>query len=342
MAVAGTVTVSIVTFNSRAEIGRCLEAVLAQTLVPRRVFVWDNASTDGTAELLKAWSTRCVSVFLSKENVGFCAAHNRIITRSDSEFVLILNPDCYLAPDYLEKAVQAANLHARIGAIAGKLYRLRSADQSMESARREAILDSTGIFFTPSFRHFDRGSNEPESGRFTKPEWVFGVTGAAALYRRLMLEDVKIEDEYFDEGFFAYREDADLAWRMQSAGWQCLYFPEAVGVHLRKVLPDCRSQVAKIINMHSVKNRFLFRLNNVSWKTCVRFMIPMIGRDLAVIGYAGLAEHSSLSGLAYVVRNFRHRWRRRKIVQRRRKVALSELHRWIQWRPRAFEARWEK
>lgn len=339
MAVAGKVTVSIVTFNSRREIGRCLDAILAQTAPSFQVVVWDNGSTDGTAQFLQSWSDSRVSVFLSQENVGFCVAHNRAIAGCDSEFVLILNPDCYLAPDYLEKAVQAAMDDARIGSVAGKLYRLHSADQSIESARRELRLDATGMFLTPSFRHFDRGSNEPEAGRFEKPEWVFGVTGAAAFYRRLMLEEITVEGEYFDEAFFAFREDADLAWRMQSAGWRCLYAPDAVGYHLRKVFPDNRSQVAKVINMHSVKNRFLFRLNNVDWKTGLRFLIPMIGRDLAVIGYALLVERSSIPGLTYVLRNFSCRWRRRKIIQGRRKVPLSGLHRWIHWRPTAFGVR---
>lgn len=333
---APLITISLVTFNSKSEIARCLQCLADQSFQDFEVHIWDNASTDGTAEFLNDLSRSRLSLFCSKDNVGFCAAHNHAIAESEAEFVLVLNPDCYLESHYLETACQAARKSPRIGAVAGKLYRLRTPAEDFEVARRAGILDSTGIYFTPSFRHFDRGSNELGRDRFNAEEWVFGVTGAAGLYRREMLEDIRIDGEYFDEGFFAYREDADLAWRMQSAGWQCLYVPQAVGYHVRKVFPAGRSRVVETINMHSVKNRFLFRLNNVAWPTCFRFLLPMLIRDLAVLGYTILFEHSSLPGLSYVARNFRARWKRRQRIQRKRTVSLSSLHRWIHWRPTAF------
>jgi GT2 family glycosyltransferase len=336
MAMAPLITVSLVTFNSRGEIERCLQCLGDQSFQDFEVHIWDNASTDGTAEFLKNFSFPRLSLICSERNIGFCAAHNHIIAESEAEFMLVLNPDCYLESHYLEAASQAVRKSPRIGAVAGKLYRLRTPEGDFDAARNEGILDSTGTYFTPSFRHFDRGSNEVEGGRFGLEEWVFGVTGAAGFYRREMLEDIRIDGEYFDEAFFAYREDADLAWRMQSAGWQCLYAPQAVGYHVRKVFPAGRSRVAETINMHSVKNRFLFRLNNVAWPTCVRFLLPMVIRDVAVLGYMILFEHSSLPGLSYVARNFRARWKRRQKIQGNRKVSLKSLHRWIHWSPTAF------
>lgn len=335
---APVIAISIVTFNSRDEIARCLDCVWAQTEPSFAVSVWDNASVDGTSEFLRNLAHPNLSVHLSDVNVGFCVAHNRMIRETHSEFVLVLNPDCYLEPDYLDRALQAARADAQIGAVTGKLFRLQSPKESFEEARKRAILDSTGTYFTPAFRHFDRGSNEEEEGRFQRREWVFGVTGAAGFYRRAMLEEIRIEQEYFDEDFFAYREDADLAWRMQSAGWKCLFVPEARGYHVRKILPRDRSNVAATLNMHSVKNRFLFRLNNVAWQTWMRFFIPLLVRDCAVLGYVLLVEHGSLPGLGYVLRHFPRRWQRRKRLLKARKVPLSQLHRWIHWRPTSFPA----
>jgi GT2 family glycosyltransferase len=334
---APLVTVSIVTFNSRLEIERCLDCLFAQTGVPLEIVIWDNASTDGTAEYLQTISHPAIRVLPSLTNMGFCAAHNRVIKESKAEFVLVLNPDCYLEPDYLPAAIEAARSEAEIGAVAGKLYRLRDPRQPFVDARKEGVLDSAGIYFTPSLRHFDRGSNELEGDRFNATEWVFGVTGAAALYRREMLEAIRIHHEYFDEDFFAYREDADLAWRMQSAGWKCLFTPKAVGYHVRKVLPTDRSAVASQVNMHSVKNRFLFRLNNVSWLTAIRFFVPMFLRDCAVIGYALLVEHSSLPGLWFILRHLPGRWNRRRLIQKKRKVSWGYLHQWIRWKATAFQ-----
>lgn len=333
---APLITVSIVTYNSRHEIERCLKCLCAQTIQSFHIFAWDNASTDGTADLLKAVSHPQFTFLHSAKNIGFCAAHNKIIGRSSSEFILVLNPDCYLEPEYLETAVRAAQRNSLIGAVAGKLYRLRSVDEDFVLAQKAGVLDSTGIYFTPSFRHFDRGSNEIESDRWNREEWVFGVTGAAAFYRRAMLEEIQIDGEYFDEAFFAYREDADLAWRMQSAGWKCLYTPHAVGYHVRKIFPRGRAQAAALINMHSLKNRFLFRLNNVSWKTAVRFLVPMLARDLAALGYTFVFERSSLPAFTFILKNFRTRWNKRKLIRQKQKVPLSYLHQWIRWRPTAF------
>jgi len=79
-----------------------------------------------------------------------------------------------------------------------------------------------------------------------------------------MIEDVSLGGEFFDPDFFVYREDADVAWRAQLMGWRCLYTPHARGYHVRSVLPGNRRALPGIINMHSVKNRFLMRIKNMT------------------------------------------------------------------------------
>ena len=113
-------------------------------------------------------------------------------------------------------------------------------------------------------RHLDRGSQEVDNGHYLQYEYVFGATAAAALYRRAMIEDISLDGEFFDSDFFVYREDADVAWRAQLMGWKCLYAPYARGYHVRKVLPGNRRALPPEINMHSVKNRFLMRIKNIS------------------------------------------------------------------------------
>ena len=98
-----------------------------------------------------------------------------------------------------------------------------------------------------------------------------------------MLQDIADESQYFDENFFAYREDADLAWRAQWLGWSCLYIPEATGYHIRRVLPERRAGLPDAINMHSFKNRFLLRIKNMDFGTYSRFFIPITLRDSASI-----------------------------------------------------------
>ena len=128
-------------------------------------------------------------------------------------------------------------------------------------------MDSTGIYFTPMLRHLDRGSQEVDNGHYLNYEYVFGATAAAALYRREMIEDISMDGEFFDSDFFVYREDADVAWRAQLLGWRCLYTPHARGYHVRNVLPGNRRALPAEINMHSVKNRFLMRIKNMTGRS---------------------------------------------------------------------------
>ena len=117
------------------------------------------------------------------------------------------------------------------------------------------------------------------------------------MYRRKALDDIAIDGQYFDEDFFAYREDADLAWRCRLFGWTSIYVPRAVAQHRRRVTPERRGELPKEINYHSVKNRFLLRLNNMTGRLYRRDFWPITKRDMAVIGYVFLREWSSVPAL---------------------------------------------
>ncbi len=138
---------------------------------------------------------------------------------------------------------------------------------------------------------------------------MFGATAAAALYRRAMIDDISLDGEFFDSDFFVYREDADVAWRAQLMGWKCLYAPYARGYHVRKVLPGNRRALPPEINMHSVKNRFLMRIKNISpdlyWRNCLLHHIarPYRGDVLFAVG-THIPESLLVPG-----RNWRRCWR---------------------------------
>ena len=202
------VAVSIVTFNSERYIRQCLESLLSQDPAPAEIVVVDNASTDGTRGILQDFGGRVL--FLSNgDNTGYCAAHNRGIAATTSPWVLTLNPDVVMGPGFIGALHDAGTADPSTGIVCGKLLLLNH-DLSVPAAPR---FDSTGIYFTPELRHFDRGWGEPDDGRFDRLEYVFGATGAAALFRREMIDDVAVDGHFFDPAFFAYREDADVAWR---------------------------------------------------------------------------------------------------------------------------------
>src|SRR5450756_1279264 len=126
-----------------------------------------------------------------------------------------------------------------------------------------------------------------------RDRYVFGACAAAALYRRTMIDDVSIDGEFFDPDFFVYREDADVAWRAQLLGWRCIYTPHARGYHVRNVLPGNRRALPAVINMHSVKNRFLMRIKNMSADLYWRNWFSITARDLMVVFCCLVWEHSS-------------------------------------------------
>jgi GT2 family glycosyltransferase len=330
------VLVSLVTFNSARWLRACLESLQRQTLRGLTVCVWDNASEDDTLQILADCSDLFASAHYSTRNVGFCAAHNRVISDHSSDFVLVLNPDVVLEPDFMELLTSALAGDERAGSATGRLWRWNGAGSPLarpDRALARRILDSTGIYFTPAQRHFDRGSGEPDGGRFDKREYVFGASGAAALYRRRMLEEVRSGGEYFDEAFFAYREDADLAWRAQWLGWRCLYVPEAHGYHIRQVLPERRSRLPREINMHSFKNRFLMRIKNMDAGTYARHFVPVTARDLAAVAYVLAREQYSLKALPLLVRALPKAIEVRRALKRHRRVRPQDLRAWFAWKP---------
>ncbi len=255
MAYKDLVSVTIVTFNSGRFIKRCLESVLEQKYPNMEVVIIDNASNDGTVDILEPFAEKC-RIYYNDENIGFAAAQNQAIALAQGEWVLTLNPDVLLLPNFVQALVDAGNMDPKIGTVCGKLLTILSTFDLPD----KQLVDSTGIYFTPMLRHLDRGSQEVDNGHYLSFEYVFGATAAAALYRRQMITDVSIVNEFFDPDFFVYREDADVAWRSQLMGWRCMYTPHARGYHVRNVLPGNRRALPPEINMHSVKNRFLMRM----------------------------------------------------------------------------------
>ncbi len=323
----GTVSVTIVTHNSEAFIDRCLKSVLSQCWPALEIIVVDNDSRDGTRSILEGYGDRIQTVW-NRENRGFAAAQNQAIRRASGEWVLALNPDVRLTNNFISRLLDR-KLDADIGTVCGKLIRALPTLEIPSEIR----LDSAGIYFTPSFRHLDRGSNLPDREEYNRPALVFGATAAAALYRRKMIEDISVEGEFFDEDFFLYREDADVSWRAQLQGWRCLYLPEAVGYHVRSVFPGCRRALPPLINRQSVQNRFLMRIKNATLPVYVRNFLPVTARDLGVILYCIFAERSSLGAFSSVIRLWRRTLAKRRIIQERRRVSNDYLQSWFGYRP---------
>lgn len=308
------VSVVVVAWNSAPFLPRCLEGLAHQTHRPLELIAVDNASADESAAILQS---AAATLIRNDTNRGFSAAVNQALAVARGTRILLLNPDCHLAPGYVERLVEALD-EERVGAATGLLLRARGA--AIEPADG---VDSAGIRMTRAGRHLDIDVAPPARTP------VFGVSGAAAMFTIEFLRDVALNGEILDEDFFAYREDADLAWRGQLLGWKAVCEPGAIAHHVRRVTPAARRALPPEINMHSVKNRFLLRLKNEGPYLALRNAPFELARDLVVIIAALTVERSSAPALAWLWRNRRRVLAKRREIQRRRRVSDRELARWF-------------
>jgi GT2 family glycosyltransferase len=307
--------VNIVTFNSAGDVAACLESLRLQTFTDFQIHILDNASEDGTIQIIEPFDVDYL--MRSPVNTGFCKAHNEL-SRFPSEYILFLNPDTVLAPGFIEELVHALDARPDAASATGKLLRMDG-----------KTIDSTGIVMFREQRHLDRGADQPDTGQFENAEEVFGPSGAAAMYRRKALEGAAVYGQFFDDDFFAYREDADLAWRCRLQGWTSLYVPRAVARHRRRVTPERRGALPKAINRHSVKNRFLLRINNMTGNLYRRDFWQITKRDAMVVGYVLLREWSSIPALFYLLRHLPRLLRKRRLIQSRVRINPVELEKWF-------------
>lgn len=321
-------TIIVVTHDHAPTLPACLDAVAALDPAPVEVVVVDNDSTDGSAELVAERTGNRLRLIREASNIGFAAAVNRGLRETGSAWVLALNPDCAPQADFVAQLLGAVEARPERDAVAAATGRLtRAADASL---RPSGTLDSAGMVVAPSGRHFDRGAGEPDDGRYATAAWVFGGTGAATLFRRSALDDVAYPDgQILAESFFAYREDAELAWRLQWRGWRCLYTPEATAVHGRGFRPEAGRRGHTLINRLSVRNRFLLRIHCADLGWHLRCFPWWKLRDIAVIGACLTVERSSLPGLLDVVRGWSDAWARRRWVMSRRTMPSRRISDWF-------------
>ncbi|MDD5044126.1 MAG: glycosyltransferase family 2 protein [Candidatus Omnitrophica bacterium] len=251
-----TVSVNIVNWNGLPHITGCLDSVFTQDYKGDiRVIVVDNGSSDGSCELISEKYPQA-KILKKEKNLGFSMAHNEGIRAADSDYCLLLNFDIILEKNFISEMVSAINKKSDIGMVSGKLYKL-------VNGKPTNIIDSTGIEM-PFYFSAPIGELKEDQGQFDQEGYVFGPCGAAPLYKKKMLEDIKIGDEYFDEDFINYVEDVDLAWRAQLKGWKCLYTPRAKAYHIRGITRSNNNWTRNDYYRSGYRNRYWAMYKNVT------------------------------------------------------------------------------
>lgn len=240
------ISIIIVTWNSINHLPNLFNSISLQTFKNFDIIVIDNGSNDNSVQ----WLTQNypqAKIIRNNINAGFAIANNQGIKLSESEYVLLCNTDIVMSPDFIELLYKKISSDKNIGAVGGKLLK-PGADLNRHT--NSDIIDSAGITIYANRRAVDRGENQKSAGQYNESCEVFGVSAALALYRRSALEKVAYKNEYFDESFFSYKEDVDLAWRLRLAGYDSYIVASALAIHHRGA-----SMTTDLSDTGTIKNR---------------------------------------------------------------------------------------
>lgn len=312
------VSVLILNYNGAKFIEACLNSVLAQDYPKMQVIVIDNNSQDDSLALAGSVAPRA-EILANKENLGFAQAMNLGIDYSAGEFIITLNVDVTLEPDFVSELVAVAKRDGRIGSVSGKVYRMKNT--------KPLTIDTTGHVIFKNRLFTDRGDNLPDTGQFDREEEIFGTCAGASLYRRAMLADVAVNGEYFDAAFFMFLEDTDLNWRAQLRGWKSLYVPAAVAHHYRGGIAVRKT---KLVELHNYKNRYFMLLKNDSFFSILKYLPHFIVTDTLKSGALLLRCPSALLGWGSVFKNLPNMIQKRRFIQKNRLIGQREFEKkWL-------------
>jgi GT2 family glycosyltransferase len=209
-------SVIIPNWNGIRFLPTCLNALAHQTYASIEVIVVDNASSDGSLELIRT-EYRWVKLIELEKNRGFTGACNEGLRAAQGDFLALLNNDTEVDPCWAEAVVAAFEREAEIGSVASKMLLFDRRDH----------IHTAGDYFTLDGRAGNRGVWQRDEGQYDREEYVFSACGGAAVYRRRMVDEIGL----LDDDFFFSGEDVDLGWRAQLTGWRCLYTPRAIVYH---------------------------------------------------------------------------------------------------------------
>lgn len=311
------VSVVVVTAGIGDYLKACLNSLKLQTYQNLEILVIDNSESGHLREVSLGISEAPIK-FYSQGGSGYGSALNKGIAESKGEFILCLNDDVTLDSNFIQEALRGFFVGPRIGMVSGKILRTDG-----------KTIDSAGLFLTRWRTTKERGYGRSDKGQFEREEYVFGVNGAVAFYRRAMLEELKIASEYFDSDFGFFYEDLDISWRARNLGWQCYYIPKAVGYHRRGgSLRDAggignkfaRHYLSDDLHFDLIKNRYLCIIKNEKFLNLLLHLALIVLYDVIVLGYTLIFRPSLIKKILLKPIPIESAFRKRKLLKNLKKL----------------------
>lgn len=307
--ITASISLIIVNWNSGDLLLQCLNRLSKQTFSTANILIIDNASSDRLINYIK--TNNSLSTFKLKKNIGFAAGNNFALHKSRSEFVVLLNPDAFPEPDWLEKLLQAANKYPEFAAFGSRQL----------CHHNPNLLDGIGDAYHLSGLVWRERHATIQTEADLHFREIFSPCAAAALYRRSALEEIG----FFDKDYFCYVEDVDLGFRLRLAGYKSLYVPNAIVHHVGSATTGGQQSDFSVYHGH----------RNLVW-TYIKNMPP-------VLFWSMLPLHLALNIFTVIwftikgqgkiilkakwdaIKSIPRMWAKRQYIQKNRKVSTLDI-----------------
>jgi GT2 family glycosyltransferase len=321
------VSVIILNWNGMKDTIECLESLKKITYPNYEVIVVDNGSRGGDADILEEKYKDYIKVIRNKENLGFAEGNNvairEVLKKGESDYILCLNNDTTVKPDFLDELVKCAEKHPQAGSIQPKMI----------LAKWPQYIDSVGLELSKTGFGFSLGAYQ-NPNLFNQELEILGPCGGATLYKVEAIKDIMIDNEFFDKDFFAYYEDFDVALRLRWAGWKSYFCPGSIVYHKRGATGGVRSKFTAY-----------YRSRNQIWNLFKNFPASYIIKNIFIISVAQVAQISVnvsrkhflkpiIKGKIDAILEMKKvLYKKHKIIK---KINFSEIEKWLskKWRVR--------
>ncbi len=340
------VIVQLVTWNGAAYIPYLFASLKNQTSKDWELFILDNNSSDNTVaaidEALKDFPVP-TQFIKGEENLGFAKGHNVLYKKSTAPYVLLLNQDVYLTNDCIASLGLFLDAHDDVSAVSPRLMRWQFdiADSNLHKSFTNDI-DAIGLKVFRNRRVIEQYTKQywgSLSMQLPKELEVFGVSGAFPMYRRSTVDSVAYADGgIFDESYVAYKEDMDLAFRLQEAGTRAYVLTNVVAYHDRTgagalelsdraAIANKRKQ-SKYVSYHSYKNHLRTLYKHEYWQNLLLDLPWILWYEIKKFGYYFLLDRAILKGLKEVWQDRKNLNEKRSLIKAKRALSWKAMRRW--------------
>ena len=301
------VSIIIVNWNGLHFLKPCLKTLSNCTYKNKEIIVVDNGSCDGSVKWLQENYHRVRICSLSR-NVGFAQGNNEGYCIAKGEFIVFLNNDTKVHPDFIDEMIAKWQSDKTIGGVQSKLLLMDAPSK----------LDSVGAFFTRSGFLYHWGFGKKDSPVYDKTTKLFTAKGACMGFPRHVLEKILVNGVIFDPSYFSYFEETDLCHRIWLTGKTIQYAPKSIVYHTMGGTSTSMNNA--YIQFHSYKNRIHSYLKNFEWKNL--WFLPLHIFTCIVIAFVLLLQgkpsysRAILGAITWNAVHFSDTWKKRLFIQK--------------------------